>query len=112
MLSGEIGFNMIVVFVFCGIICGVVHNMFCLFKKVTKGNLIVNNFIDIVSCLICGLIFVVFVFKYNFGEFKLFQAVFFVVGIVILQIFIKNSFARLVRLVYNKVNNKRNLIKK
>ena len=90
MLSGESGIDGLVVFVFCGIICGMIYNILCLFKKVAKNNLLINIFIDMVSCLVCGLVFIVFVFKYSFGEFHSFQVLFFVAGVVILQIFIKN----------------------
>ncbi|MBR2909577.1 MAG: spore cortex biosynthesis protein YabQ [Clostridia bacterium] len=112
MLNNGFDINLIVVFMFCGVVCGIVYNLLSLLKKIAKKNLMVCFFVDIVSCLISGLVFIVFVFKYTFGQILVYEVLFFVFGIVILQIFIKNSFARLIRVVYNKVNNKIKIVKK
>ena len=112
MLNNGFNINLIIIFMFCGVVCCFVYNLFSLFKKIAKNNLIVGIFVDIVSCLISGLIFVVFIFKYTFGQILVYEVLFFVFGIVILQIFIKNSFARAIRVVYNKINNKMKIVKK
>lgn len=111
-MLAQININMVVVYMFCGIICGAIYSVLGFSKKVVKNNLFIGNIIDIIAVLICGFVFYFFVLKYNLGEVNLFMVLFFVVGLIILQIFIKNSFARLLRVVYNKIKVNKNLIKK
>lgn len=96
---------------FCGgLISGIVFCIIGLLKKIIKNNLIVCWCIDTIRSLICCFVFVFIVFKYNFGQFSVFPLVFFVLGIVILQNFVKKLFARVIIWVYNKVTLKRKKI--
>ena len=107
MFNSETGLGEMLIFFVLGMICCFIYNTFCLTKKLTKNNLVINIVADLASCFLSGALFIIFVFKYSYGDFSVFQLIFLALGIAFVQIFIINSFARLIFVVYNKVKLRR-----
>ena len=107
MLNASVTVGQLLMFLLCGMICGAVYNCLSVLKKVTNNNLVTVIVADLMTCLASGIIFIIFLFKYKNGAFELFEVVFFAVGVVFLQIFIKNLFARPILMVYNKVTSRK-----
>ena len=103
MLSTGATLNALVVFVCAGAVSGLFYDIFWVFKAITKHNIMVVNVIDLLCCLVCGLVFIYCIFKYEFGLFAVFEVVGFVFGLVFEQIIIKNLFTSPLKWVYNKV---------
>lgn len=100
--------GLIFVFVIVGIISGVVYNIFGIVSNLCKKNIIVNIATDFFATLLTGLIFIMCIFKYSFGEFNLFQIVCFILGFEFEQIFIEKVFAKPFNFVYNKIYKTKN----
>lgn len=105
--ESSVTFGAILIFFAVGIVDGLIYNVIGLVKQFTKNNFIVNFVADLVSCLIGGLIFYLCVYKFEFGLFDAFEIVCFIFGITFEQIFVKNSFAKAKKLVYNKVKSRK-----
>lgn len=111
MLGGGTTLAAMLMFLVCGLICGAIYNVLSLVKNIVKNNLVIEIVADLASCFLSGAIFISFVFKYSYGSFELFQVIFLVVGIAFMQIFVKNSFASLILVVYNKIKSRKKLVK-
>ena len=105
--ESSVTFGAILIFFAVGIVDGLIYNIIGIVKQFTKNNFIVNFVADLVSCLIGGLIFYLCVYKFELGFFDSFEIVCFIFGITFEQIFVKNSFAKAKKLVYNKVKSRK-----
>ena len=108
MVESSVSIGAILIFVAVGIVDGLIYNIIGLVKHFTKNNFIINFVADLCSCLIGGLIFILCVYKFELGLFDAFEIVCFVFGVTFEQIFIKNSVAKPVKLVYNKLKSRKN----
>ena len=90
-----------------GAAAGLVLWLFGGVVRLLKNNFIVRFSADVSLCLLAGLGFIAIIFTLFDGQFAFFEVVALAFGFIIQQIFIKNTFAYLFSLVYNKVKRKR-----
>ena len=103
MLYSEVTLNSFIVFIVVGMVAGIVYDVLYLFKAITKHNILVVNVLDLLCCLFSGFILIFCIFKFEKGNFALFEVVSFVFGIIFEQIIVKNLFTSPFKWVYNKI---------
>lgn len=107
MFSFFVGIGSMLLFVLAGFMAGTIYDVFSIFKFLTKGNLVASIVADLASCLLAGFIFIVCIFKFEFGIFAFFEVLSFVIGATFEQIFVKNLIASPIKWVYNKLKIKK-----
>ena len=93
--------------VFCGVLAGVLLNIFSFIEKLLKQNLIAVFALDIVWCVCAAFGFILTIFSLSNGQFAFFELLCFAFGVAFEVIFVQNLFALLLKDVYNKVKQKR-----
>lgn len=86
-----------------GCLAGLIYDVFGVIKFWTKDNLLVCIISDLAVCILAGFGFICTIFALADGTFAFFEVVSFVFGIILEQIFVKNIFTSLNKLVYNRV---------
>ena len=94
----------LVIFLCAGAIAGLIYDSLFIFKVITKQNILVVNILDFLFCLVGGLLLIYCIFRFEWGNFALFEVICFVCGVVFEQIIVKNLFTIPFKWVYNKFN--------
>ena len=89
-----------------GCFAGMIFALFEGVAKLTKDNFIVVFISDIVATLLAGLLFILAIFITEYGSFAFFEVLCFAFGLVFV-LFVKNSFASLILMLYNKFKLRR-----
>ena len=103
MIINKLELNLILIFIFIGLISSMVYGVFGLIKIITKRNVLVVNIIDFFYVMICGFVFLQAIFTFKNGSFALFDLFLFAFGIVFGEIIVKNLFTSPIKWVYNKI---------
>ena len=101
MITNYIGFNIILLFIVVGAVFGIIYDIFNIIKLILKKNILVNNVLDFFAVIIGGFLLILTIFKFNFGEFALFELLLFMFGLIFEQIIIKIWFTTPFKWVYN-----------
>lgn len=107
MFLGGGAVSSLIIFMAAGIFVGFVINTLYIFVHLTKNNIVVIFAIDLLSSLLCGLIFFSIALKYFYATINFYFILCFISGIVFEYIFIKNLVANPVKYVYNKLKEKK-----
>lgn len=95
-----------VLFVFLGIITGAVYSAFGILRRLSKS-FILTFVLDVLTCLVGGLVFIYGIFTFENGNFAFFETLCFASGIVFELIFVQNIFASFYKVVYNQLKRMR-----
>jgi len=87
------------VFLYIGIICGMLYNVFALLHK--QKTLI--TVLDICFCLMCILFFLVCALITNFGQIRLFMILGFLIGLYVGSCTLGKTVANFTIVIYNKI---------
>ena len=104
MIINKLNFNIIILFVFLGVISSIVYGILNLIKIVTKRNVLVVNILDFFCVVLCGFVFLQAIFIFKNGSFAFFDLLLFAFGVVFGEIIVKNLFTSPIKWVYNKIN--------
>ena len=94
-------FQMFLVLLYFGIVCGILLTIKKLLCKVFKQNKIVVFVSDILFCIVASFVFLFTEIKFCYGEFRLFELLSFGIGIFVEQISINNLVEKIFCLIYN-----------
>jgi len=107
MFINSVSFEKLIIFIAVGLVLGIIYDSLSVIKLAIKKNILVVNVLDFFYCLICGLIFIYCIFKFNYGDIAIFELVCLLFGIIFEQIIVKNLWTSPLKWVYNKINLKR-----
>lgn len=94
----------LLIFLFAGLISGLFYDVLFIIKFITKHNILVVNVLDFLCVLCSGFLMIYCIFKFEFGDFAIFELISFLFGIVFEQIIVKNLWTSPIKWVYNKIN--------
>lgn len=86
-----------------GIYTGFLFLIFLFFRIISNFNIVITIFLDFIWGSIACLLFAIPLVKYSYGNFKLFQLLCFLCGIILAIISLEKLVATIGTFVYNKV---------
>lgn len=101
-------FGVIIIFITFGIIIGLIYELFKLLKRIANDTYYINIIMDFIYCVTSGFLFILLIYIYTYGEFKLFEVIACGLGVYLEQNFLSKMFANAFKFVYNKVKSKKN----
>lgn len=99
--------NNFVLFLIClliGVGLGATYGVLNFIKLLFKNNIIVSNILNLVYGLGCGIVALVTTINLNFGQFRWFVVLGFVLGVVIERKTLGKLFAKIFLWLYNKLS--------
>ncbi len=93
---------------FCaGLICGLIYPATLFFIKKIKKNTIIRHLFDFIFVILCGFCYYFLNLYVNYGQFRFFSVVAFLLGFGLAWLATEKLFAKLVKTCYNKFHGKR-----
>ncbi len=86
-----------------GVALGTAYGVVSFLKNIIKNNFIISNIINFVYAVLYGLIVLLFVINFNFGEFRLFIIIACVLGTILAYKTIGKIIAKIFFYLYNKL---------
>ena len=107
-------YNSLTLFLICfvfGFGLGVLYSVLQFFKLVVRKNIIISNVFNFLFALFYGFIILMVVINLNFGNFRLFVFIAFLLGTVLQQKTLEKIFAKMNFWLYNKLCKGLNFLK-
>lgn len=99
--------NAFLLFLICvgfGFCLGVLYSALYLFKVLLKNNYVLCNIINFVFAIGYGFLILITMVNFNYGEFRLFLLLGFVIGTILERKTLNKIFAKIINWLYNKLS--------
>ena len=93
--------KMFLVMLYFGVVCGIFLTTKKLFDNLTHKNKIIIIVSDILFLCLCSFVFIFTKIKFCYGEFRVFQVLAFLLGIIFEQFSLNNLVEKILNLLYN-----------
>lgn len=104
-------FVMIIIFII-GFVCGVIYDVFKILASFSGGDKITKNFFDFVATIFSFVILFFTNLKINYGQFRLFIILLFILGIALERFISKILWTKLINKWYTEIAKKLSLKEK
>lgn len=95
--------KLLLIFVLTGFLCGFIFDLFNFLKFSSKNHKILSFIFDFISSISCFVIYFLINLKYNFGQFRVYTLLIFLIGFTIHRLSIGKILAKTFLWCYNAI---------